>query len=489
MSELKVFCRFRPQKVPNKKRNNEDGNGIYQLATINDNAISLFNGQSLEKHLFEFDHVLDQSCTQVHLFEQIGRQLVNNLIEGNNALLFAYGVTSSGKSFTINGNVQMPGLIPRSLAYLFKQLSNQINPAGLIFYNNHSFQFNNNEEKEFNDEWHSSNEIDLEQTFCIARFHWKKISHPISEWARLAIPDNEISSADTNNNNSKHLRRHYTIFISFLEVYNNTIFDLLQFQDKNNIAFTRTPRNILNNSEMICVHNAREIEVSNFKEAIQIFAYGLQNRRICQTELNSTSSRSHTIFTIKLVHLNKKFKAKVNQYSIVDLAGIERAKRTNNFGTKLMEASNINHSLMVLRNCFDAVQKNILNPNRPILVPYRESKLTNLLKPYFEYRSKIQMILCIKPDIEDINENRIALSFAKKTQKIDLQKFRNFDGKEKSDEMDNDLNYQSINSLKCKPIEQNFDPETVQEFIHSLKNSLDNLFLQMKNNCLYQFFE
>jgi kinesin family protein 23 len=102
----------------------------------------------------------------------------------------------------------------------------------------------------------------------------------------------------------------------------------------------------------------------------------------------------------------------VSQLSLVDLAGSERTKRTNNKGSRLKEAGNINSSLMVLRTCMETLRENIIHSaKKEILkiVPYRDSKLTLLLKNYFEGNGKVKMILCINPSAQEFDETIVSI--------------------------------------------------------------------------------
>jgi len=163
---------------------------------------------------------------------------------------------------------------------------------------------------------------------------------------------------------------------------------------------------------------------------MRLFLLGSLNRQTAATMLNQHSSRSHSVFTIKVVSYQSTVDLtldaahlRVSQLSIVDLAGVERTKRTQVTGQTMAEASNINKSLLTLRNCFDAMRHNqqaqqSANP-RPRLVPFRQHKLTHLLKSFFEHgRAHIRMLVCVKPTVEDFDDNVQILSFGRKAQEI-----------------------------------------------------------------------
>lgn len=178
------------------------------------------------------------------------------------------------------------------------------------------------------------------------------------------------------------------------------------------------------------INGVVEQEVKSSDEAYNLFFLGQKRKRMAHTILNSESSRSHSIFNIRVVQLeqlahNSNGQAvipegnvlRVGRLSLVDLAGSERTNRTNNTGVRLKEASSINNSLMSLRNCIDILRDNQINgTNR--LVPYRDTKLTHLFKNYFEGEGSVRIIVCLNPSIQDLEENLQVLKFAETTQEV-----------------------------------------------------------------------
>ena len=226
--------------------------------------------------------------------------------------------------------------------------------------------------------------------------------------------------------------RRFTMFISFVEVYNNYIYDLLEQPEPNSVNWRKAPHLLRHDSKQtVYVHGASEVGVKDADQAMQLFLYGVHNRKTASTLLNQCSSRSHSVFTIKLVSYHETSscpsgmldvtKLAVNQFAIVDLAGVERSTRTKATGFKLAEASNINNSLLTLRNCFEIMRHNQTS-KQPKPIPYRDHKLTTLLKSFFEMgRAQIRMIVCVKPSKEDLDDNVQVLSFGKKAQAIMIE--------------------------------------------------------------------
>lgn len=191
------------------------------------------------------------------------------------------------------------------------------------------------------------------------------------------------------------------------------------------------------------IKDVAEIEVKSTEEALDLMQRAQKRRVVAYTDLNAESSRSHSIFTIRVVQVVQqqqqqqdagantpsiKNAVHVSQLSLVDLAGSERTKRTKNTGSRLREAGSINSSLMALRNCMETLRENtnscarkvsvahfwwlILESNcfifRFQMVPYRDSKLTLLFKNYFEGHGRIKMILCINPSAVEFDETIVS---------------------------------------------------------------------------------
>ncbi len=139
------------------------------------------------------------------------------------------------------------------------------------------------------------------------------------------------------------------------------------------------------------IYGGTEKEVRNPKEALELFYKGQKRRRVAQTQLNFESSRSHSIFNIRLVkcspsdedEIDDSKPCLVSQLALVDLAGSERTSRTGNTGDRLREAGNINNSLMNLRTCIERLREN-QKTGKTGNVPYRNDKITHLFRNYFE---------------------------------------------------------------------------------------------------------
>lgn len=177
------------------------------------------------------------------------------------------------------------------------------------------------------------------------------------------------------------------------------------------------------------VHGVTEVEVKSMEDAIEVFQLGQKRKRMGHTILNAESSRSHSVFTVRLVQaptdrdgeyvLQDRRTITVSQLSLVDLAGSERTNRTKNTGQRLKEAGNINNSLMTLRTCLEILRENQASGMNK-MVPYRDSKLTLLFKNYFDGEGQVKMIVCINPRAEDYDETAQVMRFAEMTQDVQI---------------------------------------------------------------------
>lgn len=129
----------------------------------------------------------------------------------------------------------------------------------------------------------------------------------------------------------------------------------------------------------------KEICVRSADDAVRVLLYGKENLHFAATKLNHNSSRSHCVFTVKIIRTDdadQPTEAAVNMMSFVDLAGMERTTKTQSSGERLKEAGNINTSLLILGRCIDAMRSNQQNTVSKLIIPYRESKLTRILQTF-----------------------------------------------------------------------------------------------------------
>ena len=226
----------------------------------------------------------------------------------------------------------------------------------------------------------------------------------------------------------------YAVFVSYVEIYNNYTYDLLDVPKMDIVSgrMKLTSKMLREDSyRNMYVHGAVEVEVKSPEEALETFYKGQKQRRVAETQLNIESSRSHSIFTLRVVAtpmdalgediLSSPHHLIVSQLALVDLAGSERTARTGNTGARLQEASKINQSLMTLRTCIETLRENQKTGGAKS-VPYRDSRVTHLFRNYFEGDGKVKMVVCINPRNSDYDENINVMKFAELTQEVQIER-------------------------------------------------------------------
>ncbi|CAG05135.1 unnamed protein product [Tetraodon nigroviridis] len=162
------------------------------------------------------------------------------------------------------------------------------------------------------------------------------------------------------------------------------------------------------------------VQVNNAEEAYKILIFGKKNQSFSATRLNHLSSRSHSIFSIRVLRIEDVESPKVHtvsELSLCDLAGSERCAKTQNTGERLKEAGNINTSLLILGKCINAMRN---NKQAKLLqhVPFRESKLTHYLQGFFCGRGKVSMIVNINQCASMYDETLNVLKLSAVAQKV-----------------------------------------------------------------------
>ncbi|KAF8462535.1 kinesin-like protein [Kalaharituber pfeilii] len=299
-------------------------------------------GKRVKDMRFGFDRVFDENTTQQEVYEATTRGLLNSVLDGFNATVFAYGATGCGKTHTISGNPQQPGIIFLTCQELFERIE------GLK----------------------SEKEIELS--------------------------------------------------LSYLEIYNETIRDLLVEGGSNKTLALREDSN-----QAISVAGLSTHTPKNVHEVMDMIMMGNGNRTMSPTEANATSSRSHAVLQINVTQKARASGISENHtcatLSIIDLAGSERASVTKNRGDRLLEGANINRSLLALGNCINA----LCDPSRRNHVPYRDSKLTRLLKFSLGGNCKTVMIVCVSPSSQHYDETHNTLKYANRAKNIKTKVSRN----------------------------------------------------------------
>ncbi|RKP07102.1 P-loop containing nucleoside triphosphate hydrolase protein [Thamnocephalis sphaerospora] len=191
---------------------------------------------------------------------------------------------------------------------------------------------------------------------------------------------------------------HLSAYVSFFEIYQGQLYDLLNRRKK---LFARE-----DGKQRVQITGLQEYMIENVDQLLEVFEYGSNNRSTGTTGANADSSRSHAILQIVLKHKDNK-KRVHGKFSFIDLAGSERgADRGETNKQTRMEGSEINKSLLALKECIRALD---LGKNH---LPFRQSKLTQVLKDSFMGKSRTCMIATVSPSIGSSEHTLNTLRYA-----------------------------------------------------------------------------
>ena len=238
--------------------------------------------------------------------------------------------------------------------------------------------------------------------------------------------------------------RRITINVSFLQLYNEKIFDLLNRdmfkpgkQGKLLFNVYRGEEGLKlkwNQYDIYTVENLMNVECEDVNEILHLYHYGIQNKTMGSHKMNMTSSRSHTIFTVTVeqVLASNPDNTIISKLQIVDLAGSERQSLTKTEGVAQKESIEINKSLFTLRKVITALTERAKQQNhgvdsKELYIPYRDSKLTCLLRQSLGGNSTTLMIACLHPGNQYFEENNSTLTYAAKAALIRNRPVKNDD--------------------------------------------------------------
>eukprot|EP00698_Gefionella_okellyi_P003156 TRINITY_DN12952_c0_g1_i1.p1 TRINITY_DN12952_c0_g1~~TRINITY_DN12952_c0_g1_i1.p1 ORF type:complete len:982 (+),score=261.46 TRINITY_DN12952_c0_g1_i1:83-3028(+) len=203
----------------------------------------------------------------------------------------------------------------------------------------------------------------------------------------------------------------YSVTVSVLEIYNETIRDLLVDPDQDK----GKKHDIHEGQAGVYVDDLTEVAVQDLPTVQSLLRVGHDNRHVAETLMNADSSRSHLVLTIKVSGQNLTTKNGISgKLSLIDLAGSERVGKSGATGAQLKEASAINSSLSALGNVIAALL------SKQSHVPYRDSKLTRLLQDSLGGNSKTLMFVQVSPANSNHSESVCSLQFAQRVRKVEL---------------------------------------------------------------------
>ncbi|XP_026207580.1 kinesin-like protein KIF22 isoform X2 [Anabas testudineus] len=327
-SRVRVAVRLRPYMSKQDKK--DEGPCVRGLDSQNLEIINWRNATETVKYHFDVFH--GEQTTQQEVFLSSVKPILPHILNGQNASVFAYGPTGAGKTHTMLGTSEQPGVIPRAVREVFNLVKAKDEDEG-----------------------------------------WD-----------------------------------YSIGMSYLEIYNEKVLDLLSPGSQDLPIREDKDKNIL-------IPGLTHTPISSFSEFDKHFVPASLNRTTASTKLNQRSSRSHAILLIKVVRTQRAFphRQQTGKLYLVDLAGSEDNRRTGNQGIRLKESGAINLSLFTLSKVVDS-----LNSGTAVRVPYRDSKLTRLLQDSLGGSAHSVMITNIAPEYKYYFDTFSALNFAAKSKLI-----------------------------------------------------------------------
>ncbi|XP_010189905.1 PREDICTED: kinesin-like protein KIF20A, partial [Mesitornis unicolor] len=428
---LKVFLRVRPFSVAELENHESQG-----CVTIEDSQTVIFNapkessamknserGIGHSVHRFTFSQVFGPETTQSEFFEGSMKEIVRAYVNGVNGLVFTYGVTNAGKTFTIQGTSKDFGILPRSLDVIFNHI------RGRHYLKMNFKPYLSNDVKKLEDAQVKQEEAIKTAILASLKEEAESVSNTITNTCDVGSASYNCTSKDLPSDSlaednfvrlglcrtNIHQRTQASVWISFCEIYNEYVYDLLNVLSTSKTQKRRVLRICEDQGGNSYIKDLKWINIQSTEEACKILKIGNKNRSFACTRMNEQSSRSHSIFSIRLLKLSDEHQPRVlgvSELSFCDLAGSERCNKTHTFGDRLKEAGNINNSLHILGKCIAALKQNQNPKMKPTYIPFRESKLTRLFQPFFCGKGKACMIVNINQHASTYDETLHVMKFS-----------------------------------------------------------------------------
>ena len=363
---FKVFVRIRPplgEEITQPQAIEATGHNTLKLLT--------------DKHEVKcsYDKVLTENVSQAEIYEEIAPR-VRAVLSGKNSTIFAYGQTGSGKTFTMLGkdlesqlvqgkpisqtDTEDWGVIPRAIVDIFTCLNNK-----------------------------TSGE-----------------------------EDSECGDGQYTQESGKSAEMNAIIHCSYMQIYNNQLFDLLADPSRTNKLQIRESVGFKGKKTEIFVQGLSEYRVSSASDVLLLLQHGSRNRAVRATQYNEQSSRSHAILQMSIetstVKPNGSRVVRVAKLNCVDLAGSEKWNTWTQMKKKHQkELTEINTSLSALGIC---IQR--LTEAGHQHVPYRDSVLTRLLEDSLGGNTMTCVIATVSPTVLSAENSMSTLQFADRARQV-----------------------------------------------------------------------
>ena len=386
---------------------NEETGKCSLLNILDDKSIQV------ENKTFYYDYVANMNSTQEELFQHCAKRICDNSLNGYNGTIFAYGQTGSGKTFTLLGS------------NIMKYTENKIRENFSL--DNTNIEMNDlSQDNDLINISMNTNINMVNATTNLKRFSTGNINTNNQSIYNYDINDQGIGLLPRiiyylfqNINTQKSENIDFKLKISFLEIYQENISDLLNPDSSRFVQL----RDI---GSTIILDGLRKLIISSPEEALRYIIQGSKLRHTASTLMNNQSSRSHAVISIyiektitpqakspnKPANQRSRIKIQKSVFHIIDLAGSERQNKTGTTGERTREAGSINKSLLNL----SIVIREIINNKKQI--PYRDSKLTHLLRDSLGGNAKTTIIAAVSPFDCNLSETISTLNFAQNAKKV-----------------------------------------------------------------------
>ncbi|XP_029004414.1 kinesin-like protein KIF20A [Betta splendens] len=417
---MTVYLRVRPFSKEELRDNEDQGcvvieNG--QMVTLNApkgsaTLKSSEKGIGMSLHKFTFTQIFGPEANQAELFESTVKSQMSDFLDGRNSLIFSYGVTNAGKTFTIQGSPKDPGILPRVLHATFSHMGhNQYEGMDLKPYLRNDAQYLHpdqvKQERSVKDAIFASAKEDGE---CLRTSGGSEFSSCSASRLSSSVPS--CSQTGETSSPAEAGSSQFALWVAFFEIYNECVYDLLQPSLCAKTKKRAALRVCDDGAGNAYVKDLRWINIHNLAEACKLLQFGNKNRSAAATKMNQSSSRSHSIFTMKLLKIDDGSVKQISELSLCDLAGSERCNKTKTMGERLKEAGNINNSLLILGKCITALRNNQTDGMKSSYIPFRESKLTKLFQTFFCGKGRASMIVNINQCASTYDETLHVMKFS-----------------------------------------------------------------------------
>lgn len=357
---VRVHCRVRPDE-------SVTDSSFVKSSAINhtDKTSGATKGQHVvtlrgEESTWTFDSFLNESSSQESVYHSVAEPIVASVLKGYNGTIMAYGQTGSGKTHTMFGTGRDPGVIPRSLGHIFSEADR------------------------------------------------------VNETSKGSTPKSQTDAM-------------VNVSVSYVQIYNELLTDLLCPPDDLLFRGSGAPRKLPQGSsglsiredphKGIIIDGLKSVAVTCVEEAMAVITEGDENRIRAATNMNASSSRSHACVIVNVnTKSSSKKRVKRGKLILVDLAGSERVSKSLGdhvySGVRFSETRAINVSLSALGNCVSALA------NRSKHIPFRDAKLTRLLKDSLGGNSMTSLVINIAKDPQSVSETKSTLAFGSRAMAV-----------------------------------------------------------------------